>query len=291
MTINNSLASALMLLILGAFSIPNIAAQPQQIMVGTYAYPSIDREAAVKPLATLIEKKFGLPTKVLIADSPTELATMVAQNTVQIAVPNLVGYALIAAANSDIHVLAVPDNIGSTYTSSIVIHTENNKPVPLTETIELTEKPIGMVWPDSTSGAIVATSYLKTIIDKQQQQILEQITYLQSHQNVLIALEQNKINIGVLATKVYNERSQSQDAPLHEVWRSPPIPYGPVVCNNEIEVLCEGVREVLLSNDTDSQSVLNGLKLGWVEFESSTSFVVPEADAYAPFIDHFAKKN
>ncbi|GAB5381182.1 MAG: hypothetical protein Alis3KO_16350 [Aliiglaciecola sp.] len=270
-------------------SIHSHATDTKHIVVGTYAYPSIDREAAVKPLAELVANTFHLPTTIIVANTPSALARMVAQNEVQIAVPNLVGFALIAASKPDIYTLAVPDNTNSTYTSSIVAY-QNEDAIykSLSETITQTTKPIGMVWPDSASGAIVASAYLKEIFNKQQLTELANITYLQSHQNVLDALLKNTVDVGVLATKVFNERHSEYQQSLVEIWRSPPIPYGPVVCKKYLESICSKIKNVLLDKNRNSRAVLEGLKQGWVEFESSTSFVTVEPKIYSAFIEHYA---
>ena len=285
------LITCLTVIVLSIISLPSLANQPKKIVLGTYAYPNINREAAVKPLANLVESSLSLPTKVLVADSPTELAHLVAQNHVQIAVPNLVGFAQIAAANRDVYPLAVPDNLGSTYTSSIVINANSlGNPDSLIESLRLNRTPVGMVWPDSTSGAIVATSHINAMLVEHQQAPLQKIAYLQSHQNVFSALEQKSVNIGVLATKVFVEQSETSETKLLEVWRSEPIPYGPIVCRQNVVELCARIRTLLLDKNTNTKLVLEGLKAGWVEFESSHVFVVPDTKTYAPFIEHFAKK-
>lgn len=252
----------------------------QPLVVGTYAYPNIDRKAAITPLAKLIEDTFSMPMHIVVAESPTELANKVENGQVNIAVPNLVGYALIAAQKPDIFVMAVPDNEGSTYTSSIVSNTQEHS---LIEIISHTSKPIGMVWPDSTSGAIVASAYLKQKLAK-----LPNITYLQSHQNVLDAFDQNTIDIGVLATKVFLQGKADTKRNIVELWRSAPIPYGPIVCGPSIQILCTELRALLLNESNQSVRVLDGLKLGWVEFEASSTFVLPDTKAYEPFVEHFS---
>lgn len=256
----------------------------QSIVVGTYAYKSIDRKASIIPLANFVSDVSKTPTEVIVFKSPTALAEAFASGAVQIAVPNLVGYALIAVGSKDHMLLAVPDNKNSTYTSSIVTNFTGKS---LKGAVSKIEKPIGMVWADSTSGAIIGGAHLNSISSKNTFQLKQQTSFLGSHQNVINALINNEIEIGVVATKVYLDNLGYNGSPLSELWRSKPIPFGPIVCSAKTKNICNSLRPRLLSGSKESTKVLIGLQNGWVEFETSTHFTNPVVKDYTDIIEHF----
>ncbi len=253
--------------------------RPGSIVVGTYAYKGLDRESAVQPIADALGT-VKQKARVHVYDSPTLLADAFFSREAQIIVPNLAGFAQIAAKQGSHILLFVPNDAGSSYKSSVVMSSGS---ASFAERLHSDKKNIGMVWADSTSGAILGMDYLLTQVLPGHPLPQDRIVYLGSHSNVLAALLEGRVDIGVLATDVYLTQKNS----LPEVWRSNVIPYGPVLCSESISELCSRLQQQVMDNPEVHNQVLQHLKNGWPEFRSATTLVIPEYKTYQAFIAHF----
>ncbi|MBT0587065.1 phosphate/phosphite/phosphonate ABC transporter substrate-binding protein [Alteromonas oceanisediminis] len=267
-----------MVLALVLLSVSVGARASDEIVIATYHYEYIDRAESVAPLAQSLSDLANAKVNVQVFNSPTDLATAFVNDKVDVAVPNLAGFAKIAASSSYV-LLIVPDNRKTSYTSSIVAGKKNTS---LVTTLKSTSKPVGMVWPDSSSGGLVGLAKILQLLPGESHYLKKKIEYLGSHQNVMDALLSGRVEVGVLATQVY-ESSAGKNS-LSELWRSPPIPYGPIVCNQRVEQICLKLQAQLVSNTSIANEVLNGLKLGWKEFENSTQLIIPKNEHYGQFI-------
>ncbi len=255
----------------------------KSLIVGTYAYGEIDRYEAVLPLANLVNSVSGKPTSIKVFSSPSELADAFISLQIHVAVPNLASFANIAALTDKYLLLFAPDALGSTYTSSVATQASNCAATKIDNSADYR---IGMVWQDSTSGAILGSAFLSDELKLNFQK--EDVAYLGSHEAVLKAIQQGEIDLGVLATKVLLQVQDKQK--LKEIWRSAVIPFGPVICSEKIKKICSDVSEVVFENAKVSANILTGLKNGWVEFDNSQNLIQPEPEIYTQFIKHWKTK-
>ncbi|TRY33870.1 phosphate/phosphite/phosphonate ABC transporter substrate-binding protein [Aliiglaciecola sp. M165] len=251
------------------------------ILIGTYKYPGIDRAASIKPLLESVVANLNAPAVVVLFDSPSELADAFKQGQIQIAVPNLAGYLQIAFSPTiDFVLLASPDTLGSSYTSSIV--TSFRGQTTLTDLRALSNKPIATVWSDSISGGLVGLAYVNTRLNNKG--LSYETAYVGSHVNVFKGVAELSFEFGILATKVFLEESKKNPGKVSEVWRSSIIPFGPLVCAIEPLSSCLRLQHILIKNAKESEKILEGLKKGWPEFGNSTTFVRVEKSDLEPLV-------
>lgn len=258
----------------------SVFAQRSDVVIATYQYPGIDRAAAILPISNILEK-LNYKVRIRLAKSPTELATLFANGEVDVIVPNLSGFAAASSNIQNIFLVAVPDNIASEYTSSIVSYRASKPLGELLAPVNKTNQ-IAMVWPDSVSGATIANIYLETLVKSKAINKLPETVFVNSHENVLKAVSSEKYHLGVVATQAYQKHQKNHNSPqLHEIWRSAPIPFGPTICQMKIVDLCKALQNELLNHKDQQERVLEALKVGWPEFVTSTKLVKPNRQQYS----------
>jgi len=290
-------AAALLLAFLPGSAVSDLSIETG-VVVATYEYPGRDRLAAVTPLAELAGELSDVPAAIRIAESPTQLAEWVASGQIDVAIPNLVGYLAMRSEPDGLMDMVVPalTNDGpradadSLYTSSIVAADSS----PIRELGELrgdaAPERVYMVWPDSASGALLARSKLRQVLGEDADALALEFTG--SHQAVFERVTRESTGVGVLATRVYLELNASEEhAGMRELWRSPAIPFGPLVCAARAKDLCYRLRQRLLEQSPESAAVLAGLKSGWPEFASASAFAIPNPADYAELIDVYASSH
>ncbi|WP_348727896.1 PhnD/SsuA/transferrin family substrate-binding protein [Rheinheimera texasensis] len=253
------------------------AARP--LVVATYAYPQINREAAVTPLATWLAATQQREVIVQVARDPAELVLWARQGSVDMVVPNLVAYLQIQQqqpAMLDFVVPAAPMQSDSKpqYTSSLLA-----KKLP-----DLTQLPswlqqgrtltVFAVWPDSASGGLIGRAELKTRLADQFSQL--RFEYVGSHQAVLPALGKASEGLAIVATAAL---PATLPAGISEIWRSAELPFGPLLCNSQT-LPCEALRPRLMAERATATAVLQGLQQGWVEFQHSRTLVTVDTRPY-----------
>ncbi|MEM8816664.1 MAG: PhnD/SsuA/transferrin family substrate-binding protein [Pseudomonadota bacterium] len=281
----------------GGLPAPEKGGEPR-VVVATYKYPNIDRRAAVTPLAELVESVTKRRAEIRVAESPTELADWVITGEADFAVPNLVAYLAIKAASKSVIDLAVPvaevpgSDADDAYTSSIIV--PHASPLESVADIEESRTPLEavMVWPDSASGALVAGAHLRQELKDAFERLGRR--YAGSHQNVLEETANGPGRVGVLATKVYldalaeADRTGASRPAVREIWRSGPIPFGPLVCTASMAAKCLQLREYLLKTSDESRRILAGLQGGWPEFAGASGFEIAESTQYDALIEIYA---
>jgi len=233
-----------------------------------------------------------------LAESPTQLAEWVLAGQVQVAVPNLVAYLAMRSRPDGLVDLAVPAaarnappaDVGDSYTSSIIVADGS----PIRELAELRDEAapprVYMVWPDSASGSLLARAELHRMLGEGADALAVEFTG--SHQAVFDRIADGHAGIGVMATRVYLDmQAGAARVEIRELWRSRPIPFGPLVCAIGAETLCGRLRERLLEESAQSAEILAGLKAGWPEFSASSEFAVPDVADYAELIDVYASSS
>lgn len=268
------------------------SAHSGSLVVASYSYPGLDREKALEPIKQQLEAIHNKSTTIVVYDSPTALVTAALKGDVDIIVPNLAAYLQLKLAGSVVSDIAVPAGSvdgGSLYTSSIVTHDQSGV-VSLEALVEnLEDASIGMVWPDSASGGLIASAHLSEQYKISAEQLKQVTTYLGSHQKVLDSLAAGNVDVGVTATALLlqyqSEPRKAQMAQLVELWRSAPLPFGPVVCYPSGRIDCNTFKAVVLQNNDAATAILAGLKQGWPEFQRSDSLVAVDVKMYEALVN------
>lgn len=257
-------------------------AEEDSLVLASYQYKKYDRITALTPLSSLISEAASQPVNIVIASSPTELAQWMAQGKVAVAVPNLIGYLEMLRLDANLSAIAVPEKSQDPdltgYTSSVIFNL-GKKNDDFASLLSNDKASFYIVWPDSASGGLVGTTWLNENHVKSIANLVPQSQG--SHDAVLKAVVETPGSFGVLATNVYlNSDLSVSDKQVKEQWRSPEIPFGPIVCQNSNGELCEAITTLLLQQNAHSQAALDGLISGWPEFEGSQKFIVPDEAAY-----------
>lgn len=261
------------------------------IVVATYQYPGKDRESAIRPLSDYLGKTSGIKSITRVYDSPTALIDGLADEEVDILVPNLTGYLYAHGRNLSFKTLVVPDvptAQANQYRSVLVAKSE----FPLSDIRKLKDRAnlikLALVWKDSMSGGIVLTSKLAEIGIADPETEFRGLNYAGSHKKSLLQMLNGEVDIAGLALGAFN--SQIANLPykgkdIKILWSSPPIPVGPLLCSTNSPLDCDKITQQLLKAHTEHTDILTALNNGWPEFGDAKKFVKPNEQRYASLLN------
>ena len=240
-------------------------------VVATYAYPQRDRAAAVQPLADYLARRSGHAVQVRILPSPTALVEALRGGEVDVAVPNLHGYLQARAGEGAIVALPVPDvpPVQADRYRAVLVARDG-----IATLAELPERArdlrLALVGADSASGGFVPMAALRDLgLDPRTG--FAALDYAGSHAAALQAVAEGRADVAALAADVYDAAPAEG---VHELWRSGPIPPGPLLCRASATMDCRQVAAWLLQAHTRDPAVMAALRAGWPEFGDATAFTV-----------------
>ena len=245
-------------------------AQPRAWVIATYAYPQRDRAAAIQPLADYLGLRARHPVQVRVFDSPTALVEALRRGEADVAVPNLHGYLQARRAIEPLTTLPVPQVPAlqaGRYRTVLVARAGLEAPGELERqagTLRLV-----LVGRDSASGGLVPVRELRRR-GLEPTKAFAHLAYAGSHAAALDALTSGQADVAALAADVYDA---ARPARVVELWRSDPIPPGPLLCRPAADVPCQQFAVWLLEAHDEAPSVMAALRAGWPEFGDATVFV------------------
>ena len=248
-------------------------APPRAWVIATYAYPQRDRVAAIQPLADYLGLRARHPVQVRLFDSPTALVDALRRGEVDVAVPNLHGYLQARRASEPLTTLPVPQVPAlqaDRYRAVLVGRQGLEAPGELerqARTLRLV-----LVGPDSASGGFVPVRELRRR-GLEPTTAFAHLDYAGSHAAALEAVASGRADVAALAADVYDA---SRPTGVVEVWRSQPIPPGPLLCRPAADVPCQQFTTWLLEAHDEAPAVMAALRAGWPEFGDAQRFTVPE---------------
>lgn len=269
MHVRSGLALLLALAILPAFA-KDVRAP---WVIATYVYPERDRVAAIQPLADYLAKRGRHPVQVKLLPSPTALVQAMREGRVDVAVPNLHGYLQARRDLPQVTTLPVPQVPAlqaDRYRAVLVAR-------DVASLAELKAKAgrskLALVGRDSASGGFVPAQYLRSQ-GLEPAKAFASVIHAGSHAAALQAVVDGRADVAALAGDVY-DASRPDD--VHELWRSDPIPPGPLLCRATTEVPCQAIAAWLLEAHREDAAVMAALRAGWPEFGDATVFVPADA--------------
>ncbi|QNN78915.1 PhnD/SsuA/transferrin family substrate-binding protein [Pseudoxanthomonas mexicana] len=248
-------------------------APPRAWVIATYAYPQRDRVAAIQPLADYLGLRARHPVQVRLFDSPTALVDALRRGEVDVAVPNLHGYLQARRASEPLTTLPVPQVPAlqaDCYRAVLVGRQGLEAPGELerqARTLRLV-----LVGRDSASGGFVPVRELRRR-GLEPTTAFAHLAYAGSHAAALEAVASGRADVAALAADVYDA---SRPTGVVEVWRSQPIPPGPLLCRPAADVPCQQFTTWLLEAHDEAPAVMAALRAGWPEFGDAQRFTVPE---------------
>ena len=238
-------------------------------VVATYAYPGRDRAGAIQPLADYLAKQGRHPVQVKVFPSPTALVEALREGKVDVAVPNLHGY---LQARRDIATLTtlpvpqVPVLQADRYRAVLVARNGASLAEVKANADRLR---LALVGRDSASGGFVPAQYLRSEgLDPAK--AFASLVYAGSHAAALQAVVEGRADVAALAGDVYDA---SHPDNVNALWRSDPIPPGPLLCGATTDVPCQAIAAWLLDAHREDPAVMAALRAGWPEFGDATVFV------------------
>ena len=260
------------------------AGDPRPLKLATYAYPRYDRTAALQPLARHIEAQLGRPVEVVLLPTPDALRDALLAGEVDVAMTNLAAFVGVSQANTvqPIAVLDVPDTTRALYRGVLVARRAAGLASLDDVARESGRLRYAEVLPGSTSGALVQAERLRAAgISAGSFAALHRSG---THEAALAELLAGSVDVAAFADEPWR-RLQNENpgaaAPLVEVWRSEPLPPGPVVCVPAPTTPCERIGEAMLRPDAAAAAA--ALARGWSETEGAARFRPFEPALYAPF--------
>lgn len=270
-----------------AFLLSHFAVQPVPqpvVRIGTYSYPRYDRREALEPLAAMITRVSGRSTQIVLLDTPDALADAVCSGDVDVAMTNLGAFVKIRECPNikAIAVLDTPSAVLDTYRGVLI----SRRDVGVATLDELAARAgrlhYSEVLPGSTSGALVQRGVLRLVKIKPSSFL--SVRQAGTHDAALDDLLTGRSDVAALADEPWQNlqvKYPALAAQLHLLWRSDPLPVGPVVCKNSLRTSCDAIRSALLG--PAGGAVAAPLSNGWKETEGAIRFRAYDPASYDAF--------
>jgi phosphonate transport system substrate-binding protein len=147
------------------------------------------------------------------------------------------------------------------------------------------------VLPGSTSGALVQMSALRRATGRRLR--FRSVGRAGTHEGALGSLLSGKADIAALAEVPWRALQTSDPAAaaqLVQLWRSDPLPPGPIVCVKRAAVPCDRIGARLLAGDERSRAVARALAEGWSETKGALSFKQVTPAAFVAFSSELGRE-
>lgn len=264
-----------------------LASQPEAppaVRVGTYAYPSYDRRIALEPLAAMIELVSGHPARIILLDTPDALAEAVCSGDVDVAMTNLGAFVKMRKC-PDVDAIAVldpPPAVLDRYRGVLLTLQDSgvtslNDLKPRAGHLRYSE-----VLPGSTSGALVQSHALRALGTAPSR--FRSVRQAGTHEAALEDLLADRADLAALAEEPWRKlQTEAPDraATLRLLWRSVPLPVGPIVCRTGSATSCRGIQAALFG--PQGADLAGALAKGWTETEGATQFRPYSPEEYQAF--------
>lgn len=260
-----------------------LTAAAPPLKVATYAYPRYDRAAALAPLARQLGRALGRETQVVLLPTPDALAASITAGEVDVAMTNLAAYLAVQADPrvQAVAVLDVPPATAGLYRGVLVARRDAGVAAMNDLPGKAPRLRYAEVLPGSTSGALVQAAALREAGLTPGR--FGEVRQAGTHEAALAALQAGDADLAAFAEEPWRKlKAQNPQAAagLVELWRSDPLPAGPVVCVRAATTPCDEVEAVLLA---DPGPAAAELAKGWSETEGAVRFKIYDDLPYAPF--------
>lgn len=245
------------------------------LVVGTYAYPARDRAAAIAPLADYVSAVTGRGTQLRLWPSPSALVAGFRAGEADVIVPNLHAYLQAREGAVTLPVPDVPPAQAARYRAVIVAR--GIDALDALDPARAASLRLALVGEDSASGGFVPLARLRDAGVSADD--FAQVLHAGSHEAARLALQEERVEVAALAADVYDA---APVAGARVLWRSAPIPPGPLLCRAQARVPCADIADALLEAHREAPAVLQALRAGWPEFGDAPRFIEADAVADAP---------
>lgn len=262
-----------------------MSAETSALRVGTYSYPRYDRIEALQPLADLVEHETGRRVDIVLLSTPSLLSKAVCEGEVDVAMMNLAAFVQVRECPDaqPIAVLDTPATVLEKYRGVLVTRRDRR----LAKFSALKKRAASLryseVLPGSTSGALVQANALRAL--GLTPSSFKEVRQSGIHEMALDDVLEGRSDVAAMAEEPWNKLQTDrpmQAAKLRILWRSAPLPPGPLVCRNSEALRCEALASVLVSPaGINAATKLSG---GWAETEGATRFLKYDEADYRLFV-------
>jgi phosphonate transport system substrate-binding protein len=260
------------------------------LVVGTYAYATNDRVAAVSPLASHLARRLARPTRVTSFPDPVALSRAVRAGRVDVAVTNTFGYLLVGgsddAAAVAVATFGVPAGVRTHY-GSVVVTRDTSVRTTADVVSRARELRIALVSPGSTTGNLVPRLYLASAGLADLEGAMLAVTYAGTHAGAVDSLRARRVELAALATEEYDKQVAADRSGAsrqwRELWRSPDILLGPVAVRRALPLaLRDSIAAAVVGLERETPAAFAALKGGWVEARLADAMLAASDATYDP---------
>lgn len=264
-----------------------VAMQPAPaaaIVLASYSYPRFDRRVALAPLATLVERTASRPVRIELFDTPDALAKAFCEGRADVAMTNLGAFVSMrdCPAVSALAVLDTPPDVLDRYRGILLARADTGLGAIGDLPARMADLRYSEVLPGSTSGALVQAAELRML--GAAPAAFAARKHAGTHETALDDLLTGQADVAALAEEPWRKlqaEAPARAATLRLLWRSAPLPPGPVVCREAPSIPCDAIRAALLT--TTAAETAQTLSRGWTETEGARGFRPYDEVTYAPF--------
>ena len=260
------------------------------LVVGTYAYATNDRVAAVSPLASHLAKRLARATRVASFADPVALARAVRERRVDVVVTNTFGYLLLGGERDAVAIAVatfrVPAGVRTNYGTVLVARDTTLRSA--TDVVRRArELRIALVAPGSTTGNLVPRLYLASVGIAELEASLRGVTYAGTHAAAVDSLRAGRVDLAALATEEYDRRVAADPSAgareWRELWRSPDILLGPVAVRGSLpRALRDSIAAAVTGLEREAPDAFAALRGGWVEARLADAMIAANDETYDP---------
>jgi ABC-type phosphate/phosphonate transport system substrate-binding protein len=260
-----------------------VAAHNTPLRLATYAYPRYDRTQALAPTKALLAARLDREVTIALYPTPDALRDAVLGGEVDVAMTNLSAFLGMRRSPdvAAIAVLDVPPATLDTYRGVLLAR----RGVDVNNAAQLSAKASALryaeVLPGSTSGALVQADYMRRSGIRRDG--FSEVNQTGTHDAALDALLSGHADIAALAEEPWRRlkaERPSEAARIVQLWRSDPLPPGPIICVHSSNLSCDQAGEVLRS--PDASAAAKAMASGWSETAGAQRFrAVTDSDYQA----------
>lgn len=278
--------AAVSLLATGCVTAPDPEVAP--LRLATYAYPAYDRERALAGLAALIRDETGRTVATTLYPTPDALAQAIRDGHVDLAMTNLAAF-ISVADDPDVQPVAMLDVPAATLDGY--------------RGVLLARREVGVATLADLPGAAGTLRYVETLAGSTSGALVQRGAFRAAafdsaafaahahagtHDGAVKALMEDRADIAAAAERPWLQMQADRPAEaarLVQVWRSEPLPPGPVICVRAPTSPCDALARRLTSPDPAARTAAVALAAGWAETKGAERFAPYDAENYAAFVE------
>lgn len=262
----------------------------EPIRIATYTYGENSRIENLRPLADLIETKFGRKVQLISYKNINDLIVAISQDSVDISFISTMGNLLLNNGLHKHHMMEVltlsTENSSVKYRTAFVVPL-GSKIVSLTDINMYKGISLALVNPESTSGNLIPRSVLGKKGIKTVESHFGKVYYAGSHRSALEHVIDGRAEMAAFGSSEYTDyiEKNGNNSKIRLIQMSDPIPLGPVLFNKSLDKdFQEMLKQLLTSLHIENPIVFSKIKKGWIEAIGAQRFVPVNLSYYQGFL-------